>query len=197
MKTKLLNINQAFALLMLPALLGAGCATPALWKNTAAREWQPREVPDHLLVATRTGRQDVIVVFQQRAAIGDKHKDRLVAWDLRQPPTELAVGRGAVRQLTNACESIRSMPVFSSDEVPANASSTPPGYAAREPSCGAFTVHLEGAPSGPFELPVSHVKRRSFARIAVAPFAITADAVIIAAAITAMGAGGAQGVGAM
>ncbi len=189
--TRFVAIGQAFALL---ALLASGCATPALWKHTAAREWWPRSSPDQLLVTTTTGRQDVIVVFHQTATVGEKTKNRLVAWNLRDPKGELTVGRGALRRLTNVCDRVQIMTVFSQDAIPGDATSTLPGYAVQGPPWCPFTVHLDGVPSGPFELPASHEKCRSFMRVALAPIAIATDAALVATVAMA-GAAGSMSVG--
>ncbi len=189
--TRFVAIGQAFTLL---ALLTCGCATPALWKHTAAREWWPRSSPDQLLVTTTTGRQDVIVVFHQTATVDEKTKHRLVAWNLRDPKSELTVGRGALRRLTNACDRVQIMPVFFQDTIPGDAASTPPGYVVQGAPWCQFTVHLDGVPSGPFELPASHEKCRSSTRIALAPIALATDAALVGAVVM-VGAAGSMSVG--
>jgi hypothetical protein len=161
------------------ALLVSGCATPALWQQTASRVWRPQSFPDQFLATTTTGRLDVVVVFRQSATINGKPRDRLVAWNLRDAPVELTVGRKALLQLTNVCEQVQPMPVFTPDNLPADATSMPPGYAVLDWSWSRFTVYLQGAPSGPFELPVSHEKCRAFVRLAGMPFAIAADAALV------------------
>lgn len=182
--------RQASLLNALPLLslaVVSGCATPALWKHTAAKNWCPESFPDQFLAITTTGRQDVIVVFHQFAAVGDKTKHRLVAWNLCQPSSELTVGRHALRQLTNACDRVQVMPSFTSETVPADATPATPGYAVSGPQYE-FTVHLDGVCAGPFDLPSTRQDTRLLRRIAILPFSVAADAAIIAAACSA-GAG--------
>ncbi len=152
-----------------------------------------------MFVTTTNGRHDVIVVFHQSATVRGKEETRLVGWNVGEAATGLAFGRSAVRRLTNSCERVQPMPVYARGEVPADIASAPAGYAVREQSWCQFTVYLDGAPQGPFELPVLHQKRRTFARVAVMPLAITADAVIIAtiaAAMAGSAGGGVNGISA-
>ncbi len=183
------------ALLMLSIAVVSGCATPALWKHTAAKSWSPQGSPDEFLAVTTAGQEDVVVVFRQFARVGEDTKYRVVAWKLGQPTTELAIGRHALRQLTNACDRVQAMPSFTTDTVPTEATSTSPGYAVKGPLDRQFTVHLEGVPAGPFELPVSKEGTRLLRRAGLLPFSATADAVIATGAFCLLGAGGAVAVG--
>lgn len=182
-------------LLLALAVVVSGCATPALWKHTAARSWSPECTPDQFFTTLSTGRQEVIVVFRQSAWVGEKNHYRLVAWNLSQPSTELTVGRRAVRQLTNACDWVEVMPSFSFDAVPANVPSCAPGYAVTGPQQRQFRVHLDGVSSELFTLPCTDEKRRTLTRVAVLPLAVTADAAIVGALCCAFAgyAGGSVG----
>ncbi len=183
----------AFSML---ALLVSGCATPALWKHTAAREWRPQPLADQFLLLTTTGRQDVVVVFRQFANVDCKIKFRVVAWNLRNASSELTVGPKALRQLTNACERVQPMPVFSQDALPSDATGAPLGYILQDESRDQFTVQLDGVPPVPFELPVSRERCRSGTRIALMPLAIATDAAIVficTAGLAGAGGGGMAG----
>ncbi len=173
--------------LLLSSVALSGCATPALWKHTAARNWHPEPSGAQFLVANAAGQQDVIVVFRQSTVVGERIKYRVVAWNLRHPPSELAIGRKAVQQLTNACDQVRVMPSFCSDSIAAGATSTSPGYAVLEPLPCRFIVHLEGSAPGPFELPSSREKTRSAMRVVGLPLAVAADGAIVCAAAMAIG----------
>jgi len=196
MEPKSLAGRQALKLLALAVVtpLLCGCATPALWKHTAARNWRPGASPDQCFRITTVGHQDVLVVFHQSASRGgDKSGDRLVGWNLYQLPAELTVGADALRDLTNRCDQVEQIPMYPRDAVPAGVASTSPGYIVYNRWIG-FTVHLEGVPPGPFELPVSQEECRATARIIGTPFAVAADAVIIGAIAAAALAGGAGSV---
>ena len=177
------------ALLLLPLAAATGCATPALWKHTAARNWYPEHRPDLFLAATTTGRLDLIVVFHQSAVVGDKTKQRLVAWNLSQPPSELTIGPHALRQLTNAYDRVQIVPSFTSDDpITPRASSATPGYVVTGPLRSQFTLHLDGFCPGPFDLPYTRQDTRVLERVAIMPFSVAADAAIVAAVCCA-GAG--------
>ncbi len=167
--------------LLLLAFGLSGCATPALWKHTAARSWRPETSTAQFLVVQIADREDVVIVFDQCFGEGKGHKSRLVAWDLRYPSTQLVLGRKAVRQFTNACDRVRLMRVLRSDGVPADVSSDSPGYVVRDPQVNKFTVCLDGAPPGPFELPFTYEETRSGMRAAFLPLTVAADAAIVGA----------------
>ncbi len=191
MKAKIFMTRLGLLALAAIGLLVSGCATPALWKQTAARVWRPDGTPDHLLMTSTTGRLDVIVVFRQSTTVGNKPKQRIVAWKPGDSPEQLLVGRSDVRRFTNACERVQLVPVFAREQVPADARTTPPGYAAAENWCQ-FSLHVDGFPSGPFDLPVTNVKCRRWARVAGMPLAIGADAAIVG---TVLAAGACAGAG--
>ncbi len=141
--------RQVFTLLVLfvLALLTSGCANPALPKQ-AARRSQPQSLPDPYSSITTTGRQDVAVVPRQSVEDGDKTEYRLAAWNLRDEPSHLAVGRNAVRGLANARDRGELMPVFASNSIPAVDTSLLPGYVLQGGTGSPFTVHLDSDPSG-------------------------------------------------
>ncbi len=184
--------SRCFRTGLLPILLLglSGCATPALWKHTAARDWTPESYNARLFLASTNSEQDVIVVFRQSATVGKKLHYRLVAWNSSRPSSELAVGRKAVRQLTNSWEQVQILNCFPRDAVLGDAVSTSPGYAVYGPGRDQFTIHLEDAPSASFDLPPCKEKTRVALRAVGLPFAVTYDAVIICLAVGASGGGG-------
>jgi hypothetical protein len=180
-------------LFLLSSAALSGCATPALWKNTAARDWRPQPNTPQFLLANTADEQAVIIVFQQSARIGDKSKERTVAWNPHAAPQELRIGSKALRQLTNVCDRVQVMPIFPHDRIPGDATSAPPGYVVQGPPAAQFTVHLDGASPDPFELPLTAQKPRVWVRVAGMPFAVVADAEIVAAVAGALGAQGMGG----
>lgn len=191
MKARFIRFGQLATLCALPVLglLTSGCATPELWNHTAARDWTPQPPPDQFLATTTAGQHDVVVVFHQATVPHDKLKKRLVAWRLSQSPEGVAVGPKAMQLLTNSCERIETMPVYSPATVSADATCKPPGYAVWDPSVAQFTVYLEGCPLGPFVLPSSHQERNTTMRVVGMPFAIAADAAIVGAVCVAGASG--------
>jgi hypothetical protein len=165
----------------------AGCATPALWKQTAAREWKPNP-PDQVILVTDTNEQsDVVVVFRQFATWGSTGDSRDVGWCVSQSRREVALTKEAIGRLTNsACQRI-TVPMFFAEQEPRNAASLSAGYAVWHPMDQQLTVHATGVPAGPFTLPTSHQKRQTALRVCVLPVAVAADAALVGAALFAVG----------
>jgi hypothetical protein len=180
MKIPALRPVHIFSLLLLAAL-ACGCATPALWKSTARREWKPI-TPDQVVLITTTNQQRAVAVFfRQFAILETPNTSRNVGWRLGQSPEELALTPRTIGQLTNACSELRSVPLFLADGVPDNASSESPGYAVWNWTDQQLTVHLDGYPRGPYLLPTTQTGQRTALRVIVLPFAIAADAIALLA----------------
>ena len=141
MKTLSLQLGNLLSQVLLAAV-ACGCATPALWKSTARREWRP-VAPDHVVLITDTNHQHaVVVLFGQIAAVGKTNTFRNVGWRVGQSPRELALTPRAINQHTNSCGEFGSVPLFLAGGVPANASSQSPGYAIWNSMDQQLTVYL-------------------------------------------------------
>jgi hypothetical protein len=163
---------------VLLAAFGYGCATPALWHGTAARQWRLSS-PDQVLLFTSTNQQpDVAVVFTQFSANNGSPKSRCVVWCLGEPPTHLIIGTNAVRQFTSSLSGSRAVPLVRAGEAPPAPLATTPGHAVWSSPDEELTVHIEGVPPGPFTLPTAHERARTALRVVGLPFAVAADAVI-------------------
>ena len=164
--------------------VASGCATPALWKSTARREWKP-STPDQVVLRTNTNRQRAVaVISRQFATVGLKHTSRNVGWLPGQSPAELALTPLAIGQLTNFCGEFRSVPLFLMNSVPTHASSQSPGYPVWNAKEDQLTVCLGGYPGGPYLLPTTRTGRRTAMRILAMPLAVAADAAIGPGVIT-------------
>ena len=163
--------------------------TVSLWRMTAGHNWNPQSIPAQFLAVTTTGRQDVIFVFRQCTPLDRKTESRVVAWNVGRPVSELAIGEKAVRRLTNHCDRVQFMPSFNHDAVPAGLTTTSPGYVVLGPPLNEFTVHLDGAPAGPFQLPSTNQKAQVTFRVIGLPPAVALDAALLTIAILAMGGG--------
>lgn len=181
------------ALLLLSSVALSGCATPALWKHTAARSWTPVPSGAKFLVTGADTQRDLIVVFRQSTDVGNKLAHRLVAWSPGCPQSALAIGPGAIHQLTNSCTRVRFLNCFPEDAVLADAVSTSDGYAFHGPGYDQFTVHFDGVATGPFDLPSSRQDPRLVRRFTILPFAVATDAVIVGVACCALA--GSSGIG--
>ena len=191
MKTLSLHLLGNGMALVFVTALAAGCATPALWKNTARREWKPNPLDGVVLVSTTNQQREVVVLFRQFALVGTTSECRKAGWAVSQSPEQLALAPHAVGQLTNSCGGeLQTIPMFLAGNVPETASSTPPGYAVWHAADDQLTVHIDGLPAGPFTLPTTQQKRRTSERIIVLPLAVAVDAAITGAVLFAVGASG-------
>lgn len=194
MKTLFFQLGNLLFLVLLAAL-ACGCATPALWKCTARREWKP-VAPDQVVLITDTNHQSAVaVLFRQVAAVGKTNTFRNVGWRLGQPPAELAHTPRTIRQLTNSCGEFAPVPLFLAGAVPANTSSQAPGYAIWNSIDQQLTVCLDGYPCGPYILPTTQTDRRTALRVLGMPFAVAADTAIILISLSVAGLGGPMGPG--
>lgn len=171
-------------------ILTTGCATPALWKNTAAREWNPWSPDQLLLIETADQPPEVAVFFRQVNATANGPADRPVAWLPNQSPTSLIIGHKAITQFTNSLTAFRSIPLFTADTLPADVSSALPGYAVWSSANQNLTLHVDGQPGGPYPMPVTREKVRLAERLLVLPLAVAADGAIILGCLCAIGASG-------
>jgi len=176
-----------------PLILTVGCATPALWKQTAARGWKPNP-PDQLLLVDSTNHEPAVIVLFRQSATGASGVVRNVGWRLDQPNTELAVGPQAIHQLTNACPAPKTIPLsIDSSDVLLDPTIPPSSYAVWNPKTHNLTVHVPNFPPGPHKLPTSNEEQQTSLRICVLPLAIAADTAIVGAVLFALCLGGGAG----
>jgi hypothetical protein len=189
MKISALRPVHILSLLLLAAL-ACGCASPALWKSTARRQWKPI-TPDQVVLITNTNHQRAVVVFfRQFVILETPNTSRNLGWRLGQSPEELALTPRTIGQLTNSCGELRSVPLFLADGVPDNASSESPGYAVWNWTDQQLSVYLDGYPRGPYLLPTTQTEQRTALRVIVLPFAVAADAAIALVVMMSMGGAG-------
>jgi hypothetical protein len=186
MKTEIITLSYTSLLTVLVAFT-TGCATPALWKQTARREWTPNP-PDQLLFVESTDHQhDVVVLFRQFAD-GTPHEAGCVGWQLGQPSTQLALGYQAIQLLTNTCPTVQTIPLYSDTaDVPAETGELSPGYGIWNPTDQHLTLYLSEISTNPMPLPTSHQERRTALRICALPLAVAADAALMGAALFVVG----------
>jgi hypothetical protein len=178
MKITILSLRYAVPAAVL-TILTTSCATPALWKCTAAREWKPYR-PDQVILVTDTNQQrEVVVVFTQFANSESTSDSRDVGWRVSQPPKEVALTKETIGLLTNSlCQSKLVPMLFDGQESP-DEYSLASGYTVWNSPNQQLTIHIPGLPSGPYTLPTSHQKRRTALRVFLLPLAVTADAAIV------------------
>lgn len=171
--------------MLLMAGLFSGCATPALWRSTSAGQWVPGK-PERLCVFTTQSAPspDVGVFFFQTEITHKPLAKRPVLWRLSQSPTNLVVNSMAIAPVTNLWRGVRTIPLYPAKAaLPADQTTTPPGFAVLLPDSKGFTLHLEGYPAGPYRLPTSNTETQVATRIIGMPLAVGFDAALIAAAV--------------
>jgi hypothetical protein len=170
---------------LLIAVLFSGCATPALWKSTASGQWVPGEPERVCVFATKAApTPDMGVFFTQTETTHQPNAKRPVLWCLSQSPTNLTATPMAIATVTNLWRGMRTVPLYSSEAaLPASQTTAPPGFAVLLPDGKGFTLHLDGYPAGPYQLPASKTETQVAARIIGMPFAVGVDAALIAAAM--------------
>jgi hypothetical protein len=163
----------------------AGCCTSAIWKQTAAKDWQPlHEQPE---VWEQHNGTDALVVFTQTNSVSKAPAERRVAGWLSTWPELSAVGKTAVQNLTDSTPSLARLSVLDLDELEKISSMDPDHHVVWDGGNCVMTIKSGTTVMGPFQLPSAHEGRRTTARILLTPLGIVGDAVIIAGALTAIG----------
>jgi len=192
MKIQIVTLCRTLPMIV-PLILTVGCATPALWKQTAAREWKPNP-PDQVILVTNTNQhREVVVIFRQLATHGKSIESRDVALPVSRPNGEMAISNEVVRELTNSACECRRIPVYFADQEPINTSPLSSGYATWDSMEQQLTIHAPDTPTGPFKLPTSHQKQKTAARLCGLPFAVAGDAVIVGTVLFLVGISGYRG----
>lgn len=186
MKNQIATLCRSLPVVV-PLILTAGCATPALWKQTAAREWKPNP-PDQIILVTDTNQQrDVVVVFRQFATVGNTGDSRKVAWLVSQSPAALALTTEAMGQLTNSFGKCEPVPMFFEEPESPDLSSLKPGYTVWHSLDQKLSVHIPNLSVGPYTLPTSHQGRQTALRVCALPVAVATDAALVGAALFVVG----------
>ncbi len=172
-------------LVILPAVtcvaVCSGCATPALWKHTAARQWEPTEVLE-LRADDRPAHHDVVAIYRERClSTNAPAKPRLRAYALYASMTNGAAGKGPVfvsfRTATNLCP----VPLFPAGQAPTNALEVPALYGVRGEGPCKFTLYTRDQSPQTYELEAYTQKTRTLARVLLTPISVATDAAAVAA----------------
>ena len=173
------NLPQTLLALVFLLALASGCASRAMWRATAPRNWQPYAVDQIWLVANTHHQSDVVVLFSQ-AGYKQQHdlKTRTVGWRISQPASQLAVTPEAIRQLTNSFATLQVVPCYGAGSVPDSATNQPPGYVVCNPASNQLSLHLKNIPPGPYTLPGTTQSYTTW-RIIGMPIAVATDAAVV------------------
>ena len=164
---------------------GAGCCTPAIWKQTAAKDWRPlHERPE---VWAKPDGTDALVAFTQTDVASKAPVERRVAGWLSTWPELSAVGKTAVQHLTNSTPSLTQLSVLDLEELGKVCPLDPEPHAVWDSGSWTLTVKSGTKVLAPVQLPAAHEERRTTARILLTPLGIVGDAAITAGVVTALG----------
>jgi hypothetical protein len=171
------------------AVIFCGCATPALWRGTAARSWYPNP-PDQVVTFNATNdRPEVAIFFTQYSAPAKWSKVRPAVWCPNAPTNDLTTGVRDIHRLTNSWTEVRSLPLYYTNATDSpSAAAGPAGHAVWCSTNRQLTLHLPGTATEPFALPACEEKTRVAARVIGLPFAVTADAAITCVVIFVLSA---------
>jgi hypothetical protein len=162
------------------AVVSSGCATPAVWRETAAAHWDPCPPTDVLLLPGTNRNGQLAFAFNQFSMRGTNGKTRPVLWPVGGSATNLIVGQAAVKAFLNHHPSAQHVPVFELNRPLPTDTET---YATSDPSGLTLTLHAEGIPPGPYTLPGSDQKAGTAARTIGLPFAVVLDAALVATVV--------------
>jgi hypothetical protein len=163
----------------------AGCCTPAIWRQTAAKDWRPLdERPE---VWAKPDGTDALVAFTQMNAASKAPAERRVAGWLSTWPELSAVGKTEVQNLTESAPSLIRLSVLELDELGKGSPLDPDHHAVWDGGNCVLTIKSGANVMGPVQLPAAHEERRTTARILLTPLGIVGDAAITAGALTAIG----------
>jgi hypothetical protein len=184
------DATSGTALLLLTLVcLTSGCCTPAVWKQTAAKHWQPLHQPPEVWLTQ--DRQNALVVFtQNESATG---KTRSAACWISSWPELAAAGDRELRQLTNSIAPLTRLNVVTLSEPESLSPTDPEPHAVWTTEPDSLTIYLGDQVFGPKTPPATHQERKTTARILLTPVGIAGDAVIVATVITALGLSGGAG----
>ena len=174
-QNKLKIVRLKIYLPLLLALLASGCATPSLWDRTSVFEWKPAPPVNVLLPSGTNQSAAPPILFNQNAMVNHTFMTRRVAWRADQPPDAVAVSAEAIHELTNAADGFLAVPVYSAVRAPTNVASALPGFAVMDYPKHQLTLHVDGAPAGPYTLPGGTHPQNNAERAWLTPFAVILD----------------------
>lgn len=167
--------RQPLTIALLLTLLTGGCATDALWNKTDLDAWnEPAQNPDvHLFDARQ--KRDFLVVYDEYSERHDSVRPR--AYFLNRNQARVAQGQKP-HFVSTRC-SYRWPPVQTFQTAPESSTNFAQTiYAVMVSNQQSFTI-FSGAEKTEYSLAVYNDGRSQKVRIALTPFAVTADLTII------------------
>jgi len=164
-----------FLLLLLPLVLGGGCATKALWDNgnlEAVKE--PADQPNLRLFDAKQ-RDDLLVIYDEYSERNDGIRTR--AYWLNENQARVDLRRAPHFASTNLMRHLSPVPVFYA--APGETNWTFALYAVVETNRQSFTLYCNNGKISRHDLPTYNDGKGRVEKIALTPVAVTADITII------------------
>ncbi len=188
MKYNLAMLNIVAAGLTLAV---AGCSTVEdysltcrLWADPELRKFSEPAPDPKLALFEGTNGADVLVQYD---AVSEKHSlVRRQAYYLRESEALVAAGKKPKLAPTSEAVGLKPIPVLPTAAVATNVLAELP-YALVTREGRGFTLHRLAKPDGEFELPVYPEKSGTPTRVALTPFAVAGDTVMVGVGVGIIG----------
>jgi hypothetical protein len=169
-----LRSQVQFLFWLFPLIFGGGCVTKALWENGGLEACREPASPVHLHLFGETN-NDLLVVYDEYSERSDKIKTR--AYWLKKNQTRVNQQRVPHFASRRWQRHLPPVPVF--DLIPAETNGTLTLYAVVQTNQQSFALYSGNREIGSHDLPVYNDGRGKFEKIALTPFAVTADLTIV------------------
>jgi hypothetical protein len=167
--------QRYWILLLLPPLLGGGCATDALWNKTQLDEWNEPADNANLCLFAASRNNDFIAVYDEYSERHDSIHRRSYLVNQNQKRVESGSKPHFV-SARRACE-LPPVPIFQTPPEP-GATIPPALYAVISTNKQSFAIY-SGKEKTNYSLAVYNDGRGQIYRIALTPVAVTADLAIV------------------
>jgi hypothetical protein len=173
-----LTVKFAWRLLPLLSLpfFGSGC-TYALWTNGNLDAYKEPALSPNLRLYESKQKNDILVVYKEYAERNESTNTRAYWLNKNEKRVENQYAPGFVRK--GSASHLTPIPVFYS--VPEKADFTRGSYAVCETNQQSFKLFSNGREICSFSLPVYKDRRGSIEKIALTPFAVSADVTVVGA----------------
>lgn len=174
-----MKLTVKFALRLWPLLLlpffGSGC-TYALWTNGNLDAYKEPALSPNLRLYESKQKNDILVVYKEYTERNNSTNARAYWLNKNDKRVENQYAPAFVRK--RSANHLTPIPVFYS--VPEKADLTRGSYAVCETNQQSFELFSNGREIGSFNLPVYKDRRGCIEKIALTPFAVSADVTVVA-----------------
>ena len=191
MKVQLSSALLPFAAVGL-LLLGTGCETVEkysltyrLWDNQDLRKWSEPAPNSNLALFETTNRADVLVQYD---ALSEQHSTvKRRAYYLQQNEARIAARKKPELVSLAVADGMKSIPVLPTQSDSTNRPPELPAYAVVTKEGRGFTLYRLVESEANFDLPVYPETSGTPTRLALTPFAVAGDTVMVGVVATVVG----------